>query len=62
MTPTDAQTLRTLITEYRDAAIEEAYKGGGDPVDVPELEQNLAVTKANLERFIHQLTTPAGLA
>jgi hypothetical protein len=47
--------LRTLITDYVDAAVAESWAGGGDPIDVPILAARMALTKALLEQHINQM-------
>ena len=38
---TDWEKLRDLIAAYAEAYYEDAVKGGGDPADYAEIEQNL---------------------
>lgn len=61
MTPSQAQALRDLIVEYRDAEIADSFKGAGDPADWPQIEADLKTAKENLERLIHNLTEPEPL-
>jgi hypothetical protein len=55
ITAKQADKLRELIAEYRDAEIEDSWKGAGDPAGRAEIEANLAVAKRDLEQFIHEL-------
>jgi hypothetical protein len=41
-----------LIAAYTEASIQESWKGGGDPLDVPVLEAELALARLKLEAHI----------
>lgn len=55
LTTEEANKLRTLIADYRDAAIDESWKGAGDPTDKSEIERAERDAKVNLEQYIHEL-------
>lgn len=48
-------TLTALIAQYRDAAIDESWKGGGDPADVEIMEARLILAQAELSGHIQQM-------
>lgn len=50
-----ASRLHELISELVAAEVADSWKGGGDPVDVPVVEAELALAKANLVNFIAKL-------
>jgi hypothetical protein len=47
--------LMRRIEEYRDAAIAESWKGGGDPVDVPAIDAQLQLAEALLNSHIEKM-------
>lgn len=61
MTPSQAQALRDLIVEYRDAEIAESFKGAGDPADWDQIVKDRDTAKKNLETLIHNLTDPPSI-
>lgn len=48
--------LAHLIEIYRDAAIADAEKGGGDPSDVPAIEAELQVANIRLNCHIEAMS------
>jgi hypothetical protein len=56
---TQHHTLCRLIEAYRDAAIEDSWKGGGDPADIPGIERTVKCAKDDLNAFIDEITAPA---
>jgi len=58
-----AAALRKRIKRYANAKIDDSWKGGGDPNDIPEIERELRVAKQNLDNYINRLTqgTPEAL-
>lgn len=48
-------TLRTLIGEYRDAAVAESWKGGGDPAEMPVFEALLKLAETKLDAHIERM-------
>lgn len=57
MTLTRKQTdaLRRKIERVVAAAVEDSWKGSGDPDNVPEIERELRVAQQNLENYINRL-------
>lgn len=55
MTQKEADKLKRLITDYRNAAIADSWKGGGDPADFPEIEKRLLDARKALNAFIMSL-------
>lgn len=55
ITTEQAHKLRALIEQYRDAELNDSWKGSGDPADREQIEQELKETKRDLELFIHEL-------
>lgn len=53
--PNPWETLGALIEQYRDAAIGESWKGGGDPADVEIMEARLTLARAELNGHIQQM-------
>jgi len=53
-------TLRELIAEYKEAAIGESWKGGGDPLDIPVLEAQLTLAEMKLHCHIEQMKREEG--
>lgn len=48
-------SLMRFIQNYADAQEANSWKGGGDPADVPVIEAQLQLAKAQLEQFIEIL-------
>mgnify|MGYP001256503530 CR=1 FL=1 len=44
--------LLRRIESYKDAAVAESWKGGGDPADVEVLELNLKLTEAQVRQHL----------
>lgn len=44
--------LAQLITKYADAAIDDSWKGGGDPDSIPVIEAQLQLAAAELTAHI----------
>jgi hypothetical protein len=44
--------VRTAIRRYANAFENDSWKGGGDPADWPQIEQELADAKQNLIRTL----------
>jgi hypothetical protein len=47
--------LMKLISNYREAAIAESWKGGGDPADVEVHEAYLKLTELQLSAHIEKM-------
>ena len=47
--------LMTRIVRYRDAAVDESWKGGGDPADVGIMEARLALAWSELTAHIEKM-------
>ena len=47
--------LRDAINEHRNAAIEDSWKGGGDPEDIPLIEADLVRTRRKLHRTLREI-------
>jgi hypothetical protein len=52
--------LRQLIGEYKDAAIADSWKGGGDREDITVLECELALALAKLDSHINKMERDYG--
>lgn len=48
-------TFMELLVDYDDCVRADEMKGGGDPIDIPEIEANLAKSRARIEAFILRL-------
>lgn len=55
MPPNPWDVLLELIGDYRDAAIAESWKGGGDPEDIEVLELQLSLSTAKLNSHIEKM-------
>jgi hypothetical protein len=55
----DFSTLRALVESFAIAAINESWKGGGDPLDVETLETRLAFERARLHAHIDRMERSA---
>ena len=55
ITAEQANTLRKLICEYRDAEIADSFKGAGDPADWTQIVSERDDAKRSIEAFIHKL-------
>lgn len=60
ITAHEARKLVKLIERYRDAEVEDSWKGGGDPADIPYIEEELRLARSALEQYIVQLQLPNG--
>lgn len=49
------EQLMEYIRQYRDAAINESWKGGGDPADIPVIDKQLELQEALLENHIEKM-------
>lgn len=49
------EVLMALIQEYTEAAIQESWKGGGDPADIPILEAELELSRSKLNRHMEKM-------
>lgn len=58
ITRSQAKKLLQLIARYRDAEIDDSWKGGGDPAHIPDIEDELRESKEALEKYIHKLQLP----
>lgn len=54
-TPVWWDQLEQLIIQYRDAAIAESWKGGGDPADIKVTELNLQLSELKLSAHIEKM-------
>lgn len=54
-------TLRRAIIAYTAAAIADSWKGGGDPDDIPAIEQRLKRAHARLDHLLRALPIPLNL-
>lgn len=57
MTPSQAIKLKAMIKMLVKAEIENSWKGGKDPSDIPEIEAELQAAKVRLESYIRSLTS-----
>lgn len=46
--------LYTLITELVVAEVEDSWKGGGDPKDIPAIEADLKIARLDLENYLQR--------
>lgn len=46
------ETLVALIEDYAEASVQDAWKDGGDPLSIPEVEAYLALARAKLNGHI----------
>lgn len=53
--PTPWETLLTLIAVYAQAAVNESWKGGGDPAEFEIHELRLKLAAAELNSHIQQM-------
>ena len=49
--------LTNRIARYTQAAVDESWKGGGDPNEIETLELRFKLAKAELEACINRLRT-----
>jgi hypothetical protein len=56
MNVNQAKKLVELIQELVKAEIQDSWKGGGDPLDVPIIEEELREAQENLSNYIEELT------
>ena len=50
--------LVNLISDYVSASIDDSWKGGGDPAEIPEIEANLALASKKLNEYLTLLRAP----
>lgn len=55
LTQERARRLRSLIIAFANASIVDSWKGGGDPDDIPQVEQDLKDAENRLEKYIKGL-------
>lgn len=46
------QEMKTRITKHVKAQIELAWKGAGDPADIPAIEERAKRAKKNVDSFV----------
>lgn len=56
ITTSQAKALRSRIERLVEAAREDQVKGGGDPDDIEEIEQELRFADRDLDAYITKLT------
>jgi len=57
MTPIQAKQLRAAVRKLVRAEIADSWKGGGYPEDMPIIEADLIVARAQFDAILHSLTT-----
>lgn len=62
MTPGQRRRLVTLLHKYAQAIVNDSWKGGGDPADIPEIEAELINAKRNLDHYLDILEKRTELA
>lgn len=55
MTFNDRKRLLRAITNYVNASINESWKGGGDPADIPEIDERLKIRKEQMMKVIDSI-------
>jgi hypothetical protein len=53
--PRKWRTLKRLIRAYAEAAIQDSWKGGRDPEDMPVIEARKKKARANLDKHIRYM-------
>jgi hypothetical protein len=53
--PSQAKTIIKKIRRYAAAEVADSWKGGGDPIDRPEIEAELAKACEDLGVYINKL-------
>jgi len=49
------ETLEQLISAYAEATMQDSWKGGGDPADIPLLEKELELAQLRLTTHIEKM-------
>lgn len=57
MTKSDVPMLWAAIQRYAQACVADSWKGGGDPADIPDIEDELSNAQCALEDIVHYCAT-----
>lgn len=53
---TNTQLIRLAVRRLIDAEVADAWKGGGDPDDIPDIEFELREARAQFEDCLKEIT------
>lgn len=56
ITKKQARLLKDKIKRVVDADVADSWKGGGDPADFPQIENELKEAQTDLDKYIKYLT------